>query len=198
MKQTLITITIIALLIISGCATQNTIPTENIAEKTPIKIGWIGPLSGPSALYGQVELNGAKISADRINAQGGVNGRNVTLVIEDGKCDATTAVTAAKKLIEVENVDYMMTGCSVESMAVLPLTEQSKMFLIAMAGADSFRGAGKYAFRVVAPLSLRYPKLAKFAYSRGARKLAVITDGKEWATSNANNFKQSFLSAADR
>ena len=100
----------LTLLILSGCGTKTdtTMPIqENAADKTPIKIGWIGPLTGAGSAYGLMELNAAKIAVKDINDAGGINGRQIELSVEDGKCDGPTTVTATNKLTEVDNVKYI-------------------------------------------------------------------------------------------
>jgi ABC-type branched-subunit amino acid transport system substrate-binding protein len=65
-----------------------------------IKIGVPVPLSGSSANAGQDILNGAKLAAAKINAAGGVLGKQIELIPEDDACDAQTAVQAAQKLLD--------------------------------------------------------------------------------------------------
>ena len=49
---------------------------------TEIVIGWTTPLSGPAALWGVTGLGG-KAWADHINAQGGIHGRKIKILIKD-------------------------------------------------------------------------------------------------------------------
>ena len=64
-----------------------------------IKIGALGALTGPGYLYGRLVMNGAEVVYNEVNKAGGVNGRKIVLVREDDRCDAATAIAAAKKLI---------------------------------------------------------------------------------------------------
>lgn len=65
-----------------------------------IKIGVPVPLSGSYANAGTDILDGAKLIAAKINAAGGVLGKQIELVPEDDACDAQTAVQAAQKLVD--------------------------------------------------------------------------------------------------
>jgi len=56
------------------------------AEDT-VKIGVCSPLTGAAAEVGRIQLNSLKLSAEQVNARGGILGRKVELIIED---DATT------------------------------------------------------------------------------------------------------------
>ena len=69
-------------------------PTIAVAD--PIKIGVNEPLTGAFAASGNYVTNGAKIAADEINANGGVLGRKIELVIEDNKCNPTEAVASPR------------------------------------------------------------------------------------------------------
>lgn len=182
---------ICALLLISGCATQTTTP---ITENAPIKIGWIGPLTGAGALYGTTELNAAKLAVEDLNAAGGINGRAVELIVEDGKCEGATAASAATKLIEVDGVHQILGGhCSTESLSILPITEPNKVFVIAGAtGTDVFTGAGKYSFRTFPSAKGLYGKLAEAAYKKGSRKAAMIAENKDWPKAVVGGFEGRF------
>jgi branched-chain amino acid transport system substrate-binding protein len=65
-----------------------------------IKIGVPVPLSGPYASAGVDILNAAKLAADKINASGGVLGKQIEILGEDDACDAQQGVQAAQKLVD--------------------------------------------------------------------------------------------------
>ncbi|MCB8880694.1 branched-chain amino acid ABC transporter substrate-binding protein [Acidisoma cellulosilytica] len=65
-----------------------------------IKFGVPVPLSGPYASAGIDIANAAKLAAAKINAAGGVLGKQIEIVAEDDTCDAQTGVQAAQKLID--------------------------------------------------------------------------------------------------
>ena len=60
----------------------------------PIKIGYVGALSGDTALWGQAGLNGMNLTAEMINAEGGILGREVQIIGLDGKGAADDSVAA--------------------------------------------------------------------------------------------------------
>ena len=51
----------------------------------PIKIGVIQPLTGPIAFDGQNQVKAIELAVEKINSEGGVLGRQIKLIIEDGK-----------------------------------------------------------------------------------------------------------------
>lgn len=78
---------------------------------TSIKIGMFGPLSGSSMAYGFDVVNAARMYYDKINKDGGINGRKLEIVLEDDRCNANDVVAAVKKLVEQDHV-FLLNGGS--------------------------------------------------------------------------------------
>ncbi len=76
--------------------------------ETPIKIGMVDPLTGVYAAVAQNEVIGARLAVDRINASGGVLGRQVELLVEDSANDVGTGVQKTRKLIERDQVSFII------------------------------------------------------------------------------------------
>jgi branched-chain amino acid transport system substrate-binding protein len=77
--------------------------------EAPIKIGVDNPLTGTYAAPGKNENIGIQLAVDQLNAKNGILGRKVELLIEDSTSgDAGTAVQKARKLIERDNVDFLV------------------------------------------------------------------------------------------
>jgi len=106
--QTAVIVIIVVIAIIAGIAYYyTTLPSP--APARPIKIGLILPLTGASARLGKEVLDGALLAVEEINAGGGILGRQVELVIEDDEGNPDKCLSAAKKLIEMDQVD-LLTG----------------------------------------------------------------------------------------
>ncbi|MFH2059284.1 MAG: branched-chain amino acid ABC transporter substrate-binding protein [Pseudomonadota bacterium] len=69
------------------------------AEKSTIKLGVAGAHSGDLASYGIPSVNAAKLVVEKINAKGGVLGKQVELLIEDDACKPEVAGNTATKLV---------------------------------------------------------------------------------------------------
>ncbi len=76
--------------------------------ETPVKIGFIDPITGSLSALAVSEVEGAKWTTDQINKKGGILGRQVELLVEDSANDTGTGVQKAHKLIERDNVDVIM------------------------------------------------------------------------------------------
>src|SRR4051812_22363375 len=79
---------------------------NQVADTGPIKIGFIGPLTGDAAAYGEPISNSVKMAEKQINDAGGINNRQVQVIFEDAKCDGQTAASAAQKLVNVDKVKF--------------------------------------------------------------------------------------------
>lgn len=87
----LITVAAMLLLCLAGCNTAS----NGGSASSVIKIGGIGPLTGPAAIYGQAVKNGAEIALDEINAKGGLK---FELKFQDDENDAEKSVNAFNNL----------------------------------------------------------------------------------------------------
>ncbi len=103
--------------------------------ETPVKIGMIDPLTGVYAAVAQNEVIGAKLAADQINAKGGILGRQVELLVEDSANDVGTGVQKARKLIERDEVNFIIGDVnSGIAQAVAQVTNEKKILHIVSGG----------------------------------------------------------------
>jgi branched-chain amino acid transport system substrate-binding protein len=117
----------------------------------PIRIGVTQPLTGAFAASGNYVAQGAKIAEDAINAQGGVLGRRIQLIIEDNKSNPTEAVATAEKLIAKDKVPVMMGAwSSTLTLAVMPkLMEYGVPMLVETSSSGKITTSGNpYIFRI--------------------------------------------------
>ena len=81
---------------------------KSLADE-PVKIGLDNPLTGTYAALGKNELIGAQLALSQINAKGGILGRQVQLLVEESTSgDAGTAVEEARKLIDRDQVNFLV------------------------------------------------------------------------------------------
>ena len=76
--------------------------------ETPVKIGFIDPITGSLSALAVSEVESARWTTEQINKKGGILGREVQLLVEDSANDTGTGVQKAHKLIERDNVDVIM------------------------------------------------------------------------------------------
>ena len=92
------------------------------------KIGSEQPLSGAGAAGGKTAVVGLQMAADRINANGGVNGRPIELVIADDESSPAVARQKSEKLVQEDNIDVHVGGfLSNICLACMPVWEDAKV-----------------------------------------------------------------------
>lgn len=106
-----------------------TIGAVSSQSNAPIKIGAIGTLTSPVALYGPTQA--AKAVFDRLNAQGGIQGRKIEYLIEDDRFDPAAAAQAARKLIDEGGVLAMVgSGSLLDCEVNAPLYKQKDVLVM--------------------------------------------------------------------
>jgi branched-chain amino acid transport system substrate-binding protein len=94
----------------------------------PVRLGVIQPLTGPVAYDGTIYVNTLKMIVEDMNARGGVLGRPIELVVEDGACNPAQSVNAAEKLVVREKVSTLIGAfCSTSSAAVMEVARKYKV-----------------------------------------------------------------------
>ena len=158
-----------------------------------VKIGFIGPLTGDADSYGKPISNSVRIAVDVVNQSGGINGKPLEVVYEDGKCNGEDALRAVEKLVYTDKVQVIIGAvCSGETLAILPVTEKEKVIVMSPASSSpDLSGAGKYFFRTT-PSDLKGgEKLARLITKTYKHKrVAIISEKTDYAQGLARVFKQ--------
>ncbi|QQG45095.1 MAG: ABC transporter substrate-binding protein [Candidatus Sungiibacteriota bacterium] len=161
----------------------------------PVKIGFIGPLTGDAATYGEPLKNMIGLAVGEINDQGGINGRKLEVVYEDGKCSGPSAASAMQKLVNVDKVKIVIGGfCSSESLAAQPIAAQNKVFLFS-AGSSSpdLTNISKFFVRNYPSDATQGTVLADVAYNQeGWRKTAFIQEQLDYPLGIYKTFAAQF------
>ncbi|WP_075364785.1 urea ABC transporter substrate-binding protein [Desulfosporosinus metallidurans] len=121
----IISVTLIAGLLLTGCgASQTSKPAETASKGDTIKVGILHSLSGTMAISEVSVKDSEMMAIEEINASGGVLGKKLEPVIEDGASNPTTFAEKAKKLLQQDKVATVF-GCwtSASRKAVLPVFE---------------------------------------------------------------------------
>src|SRR5262249_39848033 len=110
--------------------------------ENPIRVGMVDPLTGVYAATAGNEVIGAKLAVEHINAKGGILGRQVELLVEDSANDVGTGVQKARKLIERDQVNFIIGDVnSGIAAAISQVTNEKKILHIVSGGhTDSITG----------------------------------------------------------
>ena len=171
--------------------------TQAQAQDT-LKIGLIQPLTGSVAYNGTADANGARLAVKERNANGGVLGKQVELIIEDGQCSPANSVNAAEKLIQRDRVTSLVGAfCSSATSAVMPVARKYKVpFLSGVSSEASLTEKGNpYFFRSAETDALLGQAFSKLlADNLGLKKVAYIGVNDDWGRGSVKAF-ESELSA---
>jgi len=103
--------------------------------ETPIRIGLVDPLTGVYAALAQGEVVGAKYAVEELNKKGGILGRPVELLVEDSANDVGTGVQKTRKLIERDQVSFIIGDVnSGIAIAMAQVTSEKKILHIVSGG----------------------------------------------------------------
>jgi len=165
--------------------------TAKVSEGT-IKIGYFGPLTGGTAQAGQAAQNGAQIAINKLNANGGVLGRQLEIISYDDKSSPEEAVKAATKLVQSDKVNAIFGSLhSANVQAAAPVIEESKTLCVAGGTSPTWLEQGyTYLFRSISNSTVSAKQLAQYADAQGYKKIAVFTSNDEYGTSGADGFKE--------
>jgi branched-chain amino acid transport system substrate-binding protein len=156
------------------------------AQET-VRIGVVQPMTGPVAYDGNIYVNTVKMLVDDLNAKGGVLGKKIELVVEDGACNPAQSVNAAEKLVVRDKVVGLLGAfCSTSTAAVMEVAKKHKVPLITgiSTAAQLTEQGNPYFFRAVATTPMLgnafgpvLPKAVK------AKRFAFLTLNDDWGRS---------------
>ena len=157
-------------------------------EPAPVQIGFIGGLSGRSSDIGEASRNAVQLAVEQINARGGINGREVELLVRDDADDPEVATDAVRDLHQAGVEAIIGPNLSSIAAAMLPVVNELQVVTISpTASSLVLAGQDDYLFRLNWTTRDNAMIYAQRYLERGIRRFAVALD--------ANNrvFSQSWL-----
>jgi branched-chain amino acid transport system substrate-binding protein len=153
----------------------------SLTAQDTIKIGEFASMTGANASFGRQSHNGTQLAIDEINAAGGVLGRRLQLILEDDQSTAGQAATAVQKLIAQDKVVALLGEvASSKSLEAAPIAQRNKIPMISPASTNpKVTETGDYVFRVCFIDPFQGTVMAKYALSKGWKRVAVLTDVKQ-------------------
>jgi branched-chain amino acid transport system substrate-binding protein len=165
----------------------------------PVRIGVVQPLTGPVAYDGNIYVNTVKMLVDGMNAKGGVLGRRIELVVEDGACNPAQSVNAAEKLVVRDKVVALLGAfCSTSTAAVMEVAKKHKIPLITgiSTAAQLTEQGNPYFFRAVATTPMlgeafggALPAAVK------AKRFAFLALNDDWGRSMVSSYPKAIQGA---
>ena len=160
----------------------------------PIPIGVAVATTSNVALFGEEQVNGARIAEAYINAQGGVNGTPIKLIFQDTAGDEAGAVNAFQSLITAKVVGIVGPTLSQQAFAADPLAERAQVPVVGPSNtAKGIPQIGEYINRISAPMTVVAPMSLKkaLAINPGIKKVAVLyAQNDAFSTSETTVFQE--------
>jgi len=166
-----------------------------------IKLGVAGAHSGDLASYGLPSVNAAKLVVEQVNANGGIDGKMVELLVEDDVCKPEVATNTATKL--VSDGVHVVIGhiCSGATKAALPIYNNAGVVVMSPSATNpELTQSGDYPnfYRTIASDDAQARTEVDFALDTlGLTKIAVIHDKGDYGKGLAE-FAKKFLEESGR
>ncbi|MCL4182932.1 MAG: ABC transporter substrate-binding protein [Burkholderiaceae bacterium] len=154
------------------------------ATKTgTLSIGFVDALTGTGAVYGMPQFEAVTLAVEQVNAAGGVmvgdTRYTLKLIHYDNKSDATESVSAVRKLLDLDDVRYILGFASTP--ATMPVAQafgrEKGLLLVGNAAGQAITTQGaRNVFRARAPNSYVGSPLGNWLYKQGVKSIAVIGD----------------------
>ncbi|MBH1965786.1 MAG: ABC transporter substrate-binding protein [Comamonadaceae bacterium] len=159
-------------------ASLATAATSAMAADGPIKIGAIVSATGPASFLGDPQQKTLEQYVAKINAEGGVLGRKLSLVLYDDASDANKANAFARRLIIQDEVDIILGASSTGStMAMVPQIDAAKIPNISLAAASVIVEPVKpFVFKMPHSDRMAAYKVLEDMKKRGYTQLALLSD----------------------
>jgi len=178
---------VVALLVLVGIYFLTQLIPDQLSV---VKIGVVLPSTGKGANYGEKTRAGLDIAIEEYEKQRAI--RRISLIYEDSQGDPKTAVTAVKKLINVDKVVAIIGPIYSDNvLAVSPIVEKEKVtMLVTAAASDKIREAGDFVFRNRVSASEISTYLARYCYETlGIESVSVLYEN----SANAIDYKNTFI-----
>lgn len=168
----------------------------------PIRIGHTVSLTGGASMWGQSEANALDMLVKKINAGGGVLGRQIEFVRYDNRNDAVESVNVAKRLVSDGVVAVIGPAQSGNSIATAPVLERAQIPMVVTTATNPYvtmdQRSGKvrpYAFRPCFIDPFQGTVAARFAVTDlKATKGAILYDvGSDYGQWLAKYFEEAFV-----
>ena len=158
--------------------------TPALAQET-IKIGLGVPMTGDYAPY--AEWQGARCMAEMINADGGVNGKEIEVLVQDSGADTQTAISLAQKFLDEGAV---MLGTIPFSDTMIPVAQVAQSYGVSIFQPQSTQvemhaGIVDNFFTGVSPDPFTATAAANYALDQGVKNVVLLTsdEGGSWSAS---------------
>src|SRR5258705_918876 len=146
-----------------------------------VRIGVFMSLPGSTANFGISSTNGIKMAAEEVNSAGGINGKQVEILVQDDRSDASEAATIVTKFVTQDQVHAIIGEvASSRSIAAAPIAQNAKIPMLTPSSTNpEVTKKGNFIFRSCFIDPVQGAAIAQFAArTLGAKRAAIMVDRK--------------------
>ncbi|MDX1654095.1 MAG: branched-chain amino acid ABC transporter substrate-binding protein [Candidatus Competibacteraceae bacterium] len=149
----------------------------------PVKIAVVGPITGPVAQYGDMQMIGARMAIERINDQGGAGGHELIYMPFDDVCEPKQAVAVANQIVN-EGIQFVVGHlCSGSTQPAAAIYDDEGILMITPASTSPAITEQGYTmvFRTIGLDSQQGPKAGNFIVEEiEPERMAIIHDKQQY------------------
>jgi branched-chain amino acid transport system substrate-binding protein len=162
-------------------------PSLEAQETEPLKIGLSGALTGGDAILGQTQREGVMLAVDEINGAGGIDGRQIEVIVEDEANDPSRMAEIAQRFVTRDTVDAIIGGTNDGTAQVLAqVAEQAEVpLVIPFANGDQITRGRKWSFQVDVASTTFVQTIVDRATSE-FEKIGIVYDDNAFGQANRN------------
>jgi len=168
-----------AALTITGCAESTSKKSEGGGgdESGPIKIGAVLDITGAGASLGVPERQALTLLTKQVNADGGVDGRQIELIIEDDQSTEDAAARAMTKLVNQDKVDIVLGASRTgPSLAMRPIAESGEIPMISLAANQAIVDGSTWVFKTAQNDIVVLQNILALAEREGYKTIGLARD----------------------
>jgi len=172
------------------------------AQAPPIKIGFASAMSGPAAITGEGVKWGATLAVEEINAKGGVAGRKLEAYFADNKAQPGEAVSAVRKLADVDQVDVIIGQThSGACLGAMPVVKEIGIPMVIEAcshpqiRALSGKGGNEWTYRVALDDEIMAYTFARYIARQNVKSASILAMNNDFGRGAANAYDAAFKKA---
>ncbi len=147
------------------------------ADEGPVKMGVVLDITGAGASLGVAEREVVEMLTRQVNDEGGIDGRELEVIIEDNQSTEDGAAKAASQLLSSDAV-HILIGASRTgpSLAMRPLAEEARIPMISLAANQKIVDGSEWVFKTAQNDRVVLERLVDDMAANGHQKVAVARD----------------------
>ncbi len=186
-KKTIIGIVAVIVVVVAVVALSN-----GEKDNGPIRIGAPFMLTGPTAHLGELQKNGVTLAVEKINENGGINGRPIEVVMEDAGYDPRLALNAYYSLKNKGIKNFIIDGSSVVASTRPVVVADGNFTISAVATAPSYFDNNNHSCRIALTSKNIGPALSDLALSKNYKNVSLFLPDNEYGRGLAEEFTKAF------